>query len=121
MISMIALRWSLVGTPVVTNPSNSDPDSNHKPTKLNSSATTKPLHPSNNTSLLFYKKLLEVICIVFANALTYFIVKTMSDWTVPYVMETLQFTNKEAVDVSFWIEVSLIYFSLFVIVFVRFD
>lgn len=52
-------------------------------------------------------KLLKAFTLISANAITYFVIKTMSDWTLPYMIESKQLNNKEAVDVTFWTEVRL--------------
>ena len=43
--------------------------------------------------------------LVLANAVTYFVIKTMSDWTTPFLMEARGLTSQDSVNVSFWIEV----------------
>lgn len=108
MTCLLALCWPLVKAPDVLDARSKISDGSRECDKTPKSHSVPSTGENKRGSAAKISvSLVKTVALVLANTMTYFVIKTMSDWTTPFLLETQGISNKEAVDVSFWTEVTL--------------
>lgn len=92
-------------------PKASCPNNNHylseQPNDTSTSTTKKPaISTTDSDQTITFFGVMGIFLLIVSNALVYFIMKSISDWTIQYLMEKRHLSNPEALALVFWGDVS---------------